>query len=36
MQLTDDDLREFRRIWKEEFKGEVDVGYARSRASTFL
>ena len=36
MQLTDDDIREFQKIWKEEFGEEIDVGYARSRASTFL
>lgn len=36
MQLTDEDIRKFRQIWKEEFNEEITEGYARQRATAVL
>lgn len=36
VQLTDEDLREFCEIWKEEFGETITVAQARERASQLL
>ena len=36
MRLTDDDIREFQRLWREEFREEVPVDVARERASRLI
>jgi hypothetical protein len=36
MELTNDDIREFRELWKEEFGEEISVEYARTRASQLI
>ena len=36
MQLTDEDLREFAAIWKEEFDEEISAEGARRRATQLM
>ena len=36
MELTEDDIREFRAIWSEEFKEDIAPAEARERASALL
>ena len=34
--LTDEDVEEFRQLWKEEFKEELTMDQARSEARQFM
>lgn len=36
MQLTPDDIKEFQRIWKQEFGEDISAEYAHERASQVL
>jgi hypothetical protein len=36
MELTDEDIKEYRKIWKEEFKEEISKADARASASQVL